>query len=254
MKPLAPTARNDLDLYERHAAHWWDPSHAAFRSLHSVNELRVSLVREWLGSELAGARVVDLGCGGGLMTAALRALGARPVGLDRSRGSLASAREHVAAPFVRADIAHTPLASGCADAVLLADVLEHVPQRSAVLAEAARLLRAGGACFVSTLNRTARARWLAVHVAEGVGLIPRGTHAPELFVTPDELRREAYDAGLALEHLQGERVCVWPTLRRRAIVLARGDDVSVAYSALLRKRAAGVRQGARPFTRVEGSA
>lgn len=254
MTSKTPVKRNDLEIYERQAAHWWDATHAAFRSLHSVNEFRRELLVEWLGRELPGARAVDLGCGGGLVSSVLRAAGARVVGLDLSRASVTSARDHVDASFVRADLRRAPLASACADVVVLADVLEHVDDRPAVLAEAARLLRSGGACFVSTLNHTWRARWLAVHVAEGIGLIPRGTHEPELFVAPETLRAEARCAGLELERIQGERVRVLPTVRRRAIVLARSSDVSIAYSALLRKRPAHDGAAQRPFHAVEGMA
>lgn len=227
--------RNDLDVYERHAASWWDREHSAFRSLHSVNDFRVALLDEWLAGELAGAHAVDLGCGGGLLCAALRERGARVLGLDLSLASLRSARAQLGGAFVRADLCRVPLREGIADIVLLADVVEHVRDPAVALAQAARLLRPGGACYVSTINRTAKARWLAVHVAEGVGLIPRGTHDAELFVSPAELEHGALAAGLTLERVQGERVRVWPTLRRRAIVLERGADLSVAYSALLRK-------------------
>lgn len=246
--------RNDLDVYERHAASWWNRGHAAFRSLHSVNEFRVALLAQWLAGELRGATVIDLGCGGGLLCAAVREMGARVLGFDLSLASLRSARAELGGTFVRADLRRVPLCAACADVVLLADVLEHVSEPAVALDEAARLLRPGGACYVSTINRTAKARWLAVHVAEGVGLIPRGTHDADLFVSPAELERDALAAGLVLERVQGERVRVWPTVRRRAIVLERSDDVSVAYSALLRKPDAQFGAGDALQRLAEGSA
>jgi len=226
---------NDLQIYERHAADWWDASSAAFRSLHAVNEHRISLLREWLGARLDGAVVVDFGCGGGLLAKPMAEAGARVVGFDLSAGSLATARANSAGGFVVGDAMHAPLGAGCADVVLLADVLEHVPSFERALAEAARLLRPGGAAFVNTLNRTWRARVLAVQLAEGVRLIPAGTHDPDLFITPAELTGAAWRAGLAIEALQGESVNLWRTLRRWAISLRRSEDVSVGYSALLRK-------------------
>ena len=226
---------NDLELYERHAADWWDPSSPAFRSLHAVNEFRVALLGDWLGTRLAGQVVVDLGCGGGLLSEPLARAGARVVGVDLSRGSLRAASDRVGPRFVQGDVLRAPLADATADVVLLADVLEHVHDVPAVLREAARLLKPGGACYVNTINRTRRATWLAVRIAEGVRLVPRGTHDPKLFVPPDELRQQAWRVGLVLDELQGESVSLWRTLRRWAVSLERSADLSVGYSALFRK-------------------
>jgi 2-polyprenyl-6-hydroxyphenyl methylase/3-demethylubiquinone-9 3-methyltransferase len=227
--------RNDLTLYERHANAWWDPRSAAFRSLHAVNEYRVDLLRDWLGTRLDGLVVVDVGCGGGLLGLPLTRAGARIVGVDLSRGSLRTAARHVAGGFACGDAQRLPLRTGAADIVLLADVIEHVPSPARALAEAARLLRPGGLCFVNTISRTRRATWLAVRIAEGLRLVPPGTHDPEMFVAPDELRRLAGAAGLVPRALQGESVDLWRTLRRRAITLRRGADLSVGYSCLFAK-------------------
>jgi 2-polyprenyl-6-hydroxyphenyl methylase/3-demethylubiquinone-9 3-methyltransferase len=229
---------NDLSIYERRAAEWWDPRSPAFRSLHAVNEFRVELLREWLGPRLERVTIVDFGCGGGLLAEPLVRAGARVIGIDLSRASLRVASEHVGARFVCADLLRAPLADSTADVVLLADVLEHVAGVGSVLREVSRLLRPGGACYVNTINRTARAKWLAVRLAEGVGLVPRGTHDPELFVDPGTLRDEAARHALALERIQGESVDLLRTARRWAISLRRSDDLSVGYSALLRKEMA----------------
>jgi 2-polyprenyl-6-hydroxyphenyl methylase / 3-demethylubiquinone-9 3-methyltransferase len=229
---------NDLTIYERHANEWWDERSPTFRSLHTVNEFRVALLEDWLGSELDRRIVVDLGCGGGLLARPLASAGARVVGIDTSPRSLRAASEKVGHRFVCADALRTPLASGSADVVLLADVIEHLADPSAALREAARLLRRGGVCFVSTINRTRRAKWLAVRLAEGIGLMPRGTHDSELFITPDELRVRARACGLELEALQGESIDLWRTVRRWAITLERSADLSVGYSALFCKASA----------------
>jgi 2-polyprenyl-6-hydroxyphenyl methylase/3-demethylubiquinone-9 3-methyltransferase len=226
---------NDLGLYERHADDWWNADSAAFRSLHGVNEHRLRVLRGWIGDELAGRIVVDLGCGGGLLSKPLADAGARVLGCDLSPASLVQAREHVPGVFVNADALRAPLATSCADIVLLADVLEHVENPAAALREAARVLRPGGVAFVNTLNRTHRSRLLAVRVAEGVRLVPRGTHAARLFVRPDELARKAWSVGLILEALQGESLNVLKTLRTWAVSLRPSSDLSVGYSALLRK-------------------
>lgn len=232
----AATAPNDLEIYERNAADWWDARSAAFRSLHGVNAHRLSVLRKWVGDDLAGRTVLDLGCGGGLLSKPLVEAGARVLGCDLSLGSLAQARKHVKGVFVNADVLRTPFASACADLVLLADVLEHLERPAEVLREAARLLRPGGLVFVNTLNRTYRSRLLAVRVAEGVRLVPRGTHDARLFVRPDELSSAAWRAGLVLEALQGESLNLFRTLRTWAVSLRPSNNVSVGYSALLRKR------------------
>ena len=226
---------NDLTLYDRHADQWWDARSKAFRSLHRVNEFRTALLTEWLGTNLEGQVAVDLGCGGGLLCAHLESCGARWIGVDLSFESLKTGQGRLGRRFARADVAHVPLKSGCADLVLAADVLEHVKDTRAVLAEAARLLKPGGALYVNTINRTRRAKLLAVDLAEGVGLVPRGTHDAALFVDPDELRAEAWHLRLSLEELQGESVDVIRTVRSWAIALRRSNDISVGYSALFRK-------------------
>jgi len=232
---VSRTTGNDLELYERYAGSWWDARSPAFRSLHAVNEHRLRVLRGWLGECFDRLVVADFGCGGGLLARPLAESGARVLGLDLSAASLVQAREHVSGSFVRADAQRAPLADASVDVVLLADVLEHVPDCTAVLREAARVLRPGGAAFVNTLNRTWRARLLAVQLAEGVRLIPPGTHAAELFIRPDELAQRAWNCGLSLEALQGESVNLLRTLRSWAISLRPSADVSVGYSALLRK-------------------
>jgi len=226
---------NDLSIYERHAAEWWNPRSSAFRSLHRVNAFRVALLEEWLPADLTGLVVVDLGCGGGLLSEPCARRGARTIGFDLGRASLRSATEHVGPRFACADLLHVPLADACADVVLLADVLEHVGDVDAAIAEAARIARPSGLVYVNTINRTRRARLLAVGVAETLGLVPRGTHDADLFVSPDTLQQASRRCGLALERLQGESVELLATVRRWAVSLRRSADVSVGYSALLRK-------------------
>lgn len=237
---------NDLQLYDRHAADWWDTESRAFRSLHSVNAFRLArlvagLAR--LGSVLQGALAVDLGCGGGIVAAHLGRAGLRVCGVDRSRASLVAARQGcrpLPALLVQGDALAAPLATGCADLVLLSDVLEHVPNPAAALEEAARLTRVGGYVYTSTLNRTWRARALAVEVAERIGLVPRGTHDFRLFVRPGELERAARAAGLELVRHSGEGVALAATLRRGRIVARPSASLAVAYQSLFRR----VRHGA----------
>ena len=229
--------RNDLDLYERHAEDWWDDRSDAFRSLHGVNRFRARLVVEWFGERLPGAQVVDLGCGGGLLARPMLEQGAQLVGVDLSHVSLraAHARLNGSSLFVQGDATSSPLRTGCADVVLLADVLEHVEDPVVPLREAARLLRPGGLLYVNTINSGLRARLLAVTVAEGLGLVPRGTHDPALFIAPAELERLAAGVGLRLLRLQGEAPALLKTIRRWTIELKPSASSAVTYSALLEK-------------------
>lgn len=234
----ATPVRNDLDLYERNGKDWWDPRSKTFRSLQSVNAFRIGLIREWIGDRLCGAVVVDLGCGGGLLAEPLLEAGARVIGVDLSQQSLRTAADRPGTQprlYVRADLARPPVADGIADVVVLADVLEHVPDVEAALAAAGRIAKEGGLVYVNTINRTRRASLLAVTLAEGLGMVPRGTHDPALFVRPDELCEKASRHGLKLLRMQGEAPALWRTLRRWTVALRASRSLAVLYSALFQR-------------------
>lgn len=237
MRARQGIVRNDLSIYEREAEGWWDPDDTTFASLRAINTHRLRWLRAALGASLATARVADLGCGGGLLSVPLAAGGARVVGVDLSRASLAAAaaRGMPSACFVRADLRACPLAAGSFDLVLLADILEHLEDWPAAIASAARLLRRGGHLYVNTINRTWRARCLAVTLAEGLGYVPRGTHDPSLFVRPDALVAEAALCGFHSARLQGEAPATLRTLRTGAIHLRPSRSLAVAYAALFVK-------------------
>ncbi|MEZ5962941.1 MAG: bifunctional 2-polyprenyl-6-hydroxyphenol methylase/3-demethylubiquinol 3-O-methyltransferase UbiG [Planctomycetota bacterium] len=233
-------ARNDLTIYDRHADGWWRSDDRTFRSLRAISEFRLAWLERHLPFSLAGAMVADIGCGGGLLALPLAARGARVVGLDHSLPSLRAAQRQApgAAHLVCADLRRCPLRDTSADLVLLADVLEHVADWPAALHEAARLLRPGGALYVNTINRTRRARLLAVHLAEGLGLVPRGTHDAALFVRPEELCRAAAHDGLRCRQLDGEAPRLLATLRTGAIHLRQSRCLALAYTALFLKEPA----------------
>lgn len=235
----APVRANDLGLYDRHAQDWWDVDSAAFRSLHSVNALRVERLVASLanhGQTLRGALVVDLGCGGGIVAARLASVGGRVVGIDRSFASLRSARSGCrAAMFVNGDVTRASIRDGAADLVLLCDVVEHLDDYALALHEAARMVKPGGFVYVGTLNRTLRSRLLAVVAAEGIGLVPKGTHDARLFVRPSELAAEATAVGLRPSQTFGEGVRLWSTLRRRRVVPRPSKSLAIAYQALFQK-------------------
>lgn len=236
--PRADTAgrmRNDLDLYDRHAAAWWDPHSAFAASLHGVNVLRLQHITAACGADLRGLAAVDLGCGGGLLAEPLARAGADVIGIDRSEASLQAARAHGAGVaglrYAVGDVRDPPLPAACADLVCCADVLEHIDGWRGVVAAAARLLRPGGRLYISTMNRTLAARLIGIHLAEGLRLIPPGTHDPERLITPPELVAAATAAGLERPQLLGERVRVWATLRAWAVRLAPGTSTAIGYAA-----------------------
>lgn len=236
---------NQDELFSRPG--WWDEGNRDYASLRAVNELRLTYLRRWT-RDWFGGRVprtaIDLGCGGGLLSVPLARTGTFVIGVDRCRTGLAeaNARGERTARFVQADLSDLPLQPGCADLVLLADVLEHVAEPSALIARAASLLRPGGALFVNTINRTLRARVLAVWLGEGLGLIPRGTHDPRRFVRPDEVAAFAAANGLRPTHLGGERPHLLASLRRRVAVVGEGRSTAVGYCMGFQKMAAGQKE------------
>lgn len=216
---------------------WWDPHCRAFASLRSVSAFRLGLLRRWLGTQWQGRTVVDLGCGGGLLAVPLAAAGALVVGVDLARRALQEVlRRDVPAllPLV-ADLVSVPLAPDCADVVLLADVLEHVADPAAAVAEAARLLRPGGSLFVNTIHRTLRSRLFAIVLGEGLGFIPRGTHVWRRFVRPDELEAMAAAGGLVCRQRTGEAPRLWRSVASGAVVLRESRSLAVGYAALYGK-------------------
>src|SRR5262245_27711381 len=186
--------RNDLRQYEQLSEQWWRPG-GPFEMLRWIAKARAELIPP---ATRPGAVLVDLGCGGGLLAPYVKALGYAHIGVDMVTVSLELARDHGVRP-VRADVNAVPLADGCADVVSAGELLEHVADPSTVVTEACRLLRPGGMLVLDTVNATARARFIAVTVAERVpGLAPRGIHDPALFVPPDVLVEACAKAGVAL--------------------------------------------------------
>ncbi|MFD0741495.1 methyltransferase domain-containing protein [Phytohabitans flavus] len=185
--------RNDPRQYDDLAGEWWRPD-GAFAMLHWLAAARARLVPP---ASRPGAILVDLGCGGGLLTPHLLGKGYRHIGVDLTRSALEQAAAHGLTP-VQADAGAGPLADGCADVVAAGEILEHVPDMPRVVAEACRVLRPGGLLVLDTINSTALARLVAVTLAERVHGVPRGLHDPALFVDPRVLQRECARHGVAL--------------------------------------------------------
>jgi 2-polyprenyl-6-hydroxyphenyl methylase/3-demethylubiquinone-9 3-methyltransferase len=205
--PTSDADRAEVDKFDALAPHFWDP-HGEFRPLHLLNPVRARFVAE--RATLAGARVLDVGCGGGLLCETLAREGARVSGIDLAPGMLEVARLHAAAENLAIDYRLqdaqelAKLTPAAFDIVTCMEMLEHVPHPAATLAALARLVRPGGAVFVSTINRNLKSFLLAIVAAEYVlKLIPRGTHEYARLIRPAELARWARAAGLQVSEIAG---------------------------------------------------
>jgi 2-polyprenyl-6-hydroxyphenyl methylase / 3-demethylubiquinone-9 3-methyltransferase len=206
---LAATNADPAELakFEALAARFWDRQ-GEFRPLHLLNPVRAAYIAERI--PLAGRRVLDVGCGGGLLAESLARAGARVTAIDLAPAMIEVARLHAAEAALEIDYrvagAEELAASEGAgfEAVTCMEMLEHVPDPARMTASLAALLRPGGACFVSTLNRNLRSFLLAIVGAEYLlGLIPRGTHEYERLIRPAELAGWARAARLTLQDLSG---------------------------------------------------
>ncbi|MFI6758491.1 methyltransferase domain-containing protein [Micromonospora sp. NPDC050417] len=203
--PVRP--RNDPRQYDDLADEWWRPD-GVFAMLHWLAAARAGLVP---AATRPGAVLVDVGCGAGLLAPHVANRGYRHVGVDLTRSALAQAAGHGVAA-VNGDAAALPLVDRCADVVAAGELLEHVPDWRAAVAEACRVLKPGGTLVLDTLNDTVLSRLVAVRLAERVRGVPRGIHDPRLFVDARALVAECARHGVALR-VRGIRPAVPGLLR-----------------------------------------
>lgn len=225
----ANASQAELDKFGALARRWWDPQ-GPQRPLHELNPARLGFVRERV--RLDGARVLDVGCGGGLLSEAMAAEGARVTALDLSPDLIDVAKLHLLESGLSVDYRLQSVEAladelpGQFDAITCMEMLEHVPDPAAVLAACARLLKPGGQLFLSTLNRTPAAFAVAIVGAEYLArLLPRGTHDYKQFIRPSELGAWLRGAGLQLQDVSG---LAYDPLRRKAWV---GGPTAVNYLA-----------------------
>lgn len=214
----------ELDKFNALANRWWDPE-GPQKPLHVLNPARLGYVRERVA--LRGARVLDVGCGAGLLSEALAREGADVTAIDLAPDLIKVAKLHRLESGVQVDYrlaAVETLAAespGTFDAIACMEMLEHVPDPAAIVAACATLLKPGGRLFLSTLNRTPAAFALAIVGAEYIArLLPKGTHHYRDFIRPSELAAWLRAAGLAPEDVSG---LIYDPLRQRAHVGGRTD-------------------------------
>lgn len=197
----------EIDKFNALAQRWWDEN-GPQKALHALNAPRLQYVADRIA--LHGARVLDVGCGGGLLSEAMARAGAEVTGIDLAPELLKVARLHGLESGVKVDYRQQSVedlaqqAPATFDAITCMEMLEHVPDPAAILTACAALLKPGGKLFVSTLNRTPAAFALAIVGAEYVArLLPKGTHHYRDFIKPSELAAWLRAAGLQLQDVSG---------------------------------------------------
>jgi 2-polyprenyl-6-hydroxyphenyl methylase/3-demethylubiquinone-9 3-methyltransferase len=224
----------ELEKFSELAHRWWDPA-GEFRPLHEINPLRLA----WIDAQarLPGKRVLDVGCGGGVLAEAMARAGARVTGIDLAEKPLRVAQLHRLESGLAVDyelVSPEQLAErepGRYDVVTCMEVLEHVPDPASTVRACARLARAGGDVFFATINRNPKSYLFAVIGAEYVlRLLPKGTHDYAKFIKPSELARWARAAGLEVARLAG---MTYNPLTR---IYALGRDTDVNYLVHARRR------------------
>lgn len=217
----------ELEKFGELAHRWWD-ANSEFKPLHDINPLRLGWIDRC--THLRGKQVLDVGCGGGLLSEGMARLGASVTGIDLSEKPLGVARLHLLESGVQVDyrkIAVEALAEempGHFDVVTCLEMLEHVPNPSSVITACAKLVKPGGQVFFSTLNRNPKAYLFAVIGAEYVlNMLPKGTHDFAKFIKPSELARWAKMGHLEPEELIG--MSYNPISKEYAL----GRDTSVNY-------------------------
>ncbi|MBF2760047.1 MAG: bifunctional 2-polyprenyl-6-hydroxyphenol methylase/3-demethylubiquinol 3-O-methyltransferase UbiG [Ectothiorhodospiraceae bacterium AqS1] len=211
--PASNTDEADVARFSKAAFEWWDPQ-GSFRLLHRLNPIRCAFVAERI--ELEGARVADIGCGGGLLSEALALRGARVLGIDASPETIAVARDHLEGISATATAPlHLEYRTGTAeeiacerpgdfDLVTCMELIEHVPDPGSLVRACAGLVRPGGRVIFSTINRNPKSWFLAVLMAEYVlRMLPKGTHDYARFVRPSELARWGRGCGLMVDEIGG---------------------------------------------------
>jgi 2-polyprenyl-6-hydroxyphenyl methylase/3-demethylubiquinone-9 3-methyltransferase len=219
---------DEIAKFEALAANWWDRE-SDFKPLHEINPLRANYIDEH--SPVSGLKLVDVGCGGGILAESMAQRGATVTGIDMGEAPLAVAKLHSEESGVEVDYQQSTAEQlaeaqpGEFDIVCCLEMLEHVPDPSAVIAACADLAKPGGSLYFSTINRNPKAYLFAIVGAEHIlQLLPAGTHEYEKFIKPSELAGWIREAGLQLQGMTG---LLYNPLTRRYWLEEK--DVSVNY-------------------------
>lgn len=223
----------DIDSFNQHGNAFWDKN-GPYRTLHHINPARVAFIERYIS--VFGQHILDIGCGGGILSEALADKGAKVTGIDLSESVLQAAKAHCGNKNInyRLISSYQCAANGEQyDHITCMEMLEHVADPGAILRDIYSLLKPGGYAFFSTVNRTLKARIGVIAVAEYLGkMIPRGTHQYDFFIRPAELVRTATCAGLSPVALCGmdyQPIC-------KKARLSRNTDINYLFVARKEKR------------------
>lgn len=227
MKSFENTDHKEIEKFDRVSQIWWDPK-GEMGTLHTINPLRTNFIMERLTERIP--RILDVGCGGGILAEALAKAGVQVTGLDLSEASLEVARQHARLQGLEIEYRYESVQdvarqqAGTFDAVTCMEMLEHVPEPGKVVAACSQALKPGGHAFFSTINRTPKAFLFAIIGGEYIlRLLPRGTHTYSKLIRPHELKHWAQGAGLEFVRLAS---LMYNPFTRRFKVAAGKEDVN----------------------------
>lgn len=196
--------QNELNKFKNLASSWWDPE-GKLKSLHDINPIRLNFIKNH--SELDGTHLLDVGCGGGILTEACAKQGAKCTGIDANKSLIDVAKLHALESELEIDYQCSTIENYQQqkfNTIVCMELLEHVPRPVELIEHLANLLVPGGKLFLSTINRSPIAYMKAIVAAEHIlKLLPKGTHEYEKFIKPSELRSWCEQAGLELKSMQG---------------------------------------------------
>lgn len=222
----------EIARFAQHAEQWWQPD-GAFKTLHDINPARLDWISQYITPK--NLQMLDIGCGGGILSEGLARRGAHVTGLDVEEHALKAARAHAEASNVSVKYVCEPVETfdgGPFDAITCLEMLEHVEDPQVVINSAVALLKPGGFLFLSTVNRTAKAYATVILAAEYVlSLLPRQTHSFERFIKPSELASGVRQAGLEVIAVTG---LDYHPFSRKAVL--QDDGVDVNYLLVAQKR------------------
>ncbi len=225
---------SEVNKFESLAARWWDPN-SEFRPLHEINPLRLEYIDSIAG--LSGKKVLDVGCGGGILAESMAAKGADVTGIDMGETNLKVAKLHLLESGEKVNYRHIPVEqlaaeeAGQYDVVTCMEMLEHVPDPASIINACSQLVKPDGHVFFSTLNRNPKSYLFAIIGAEYIlKMLPKGTHDFEKFIKPSELDRWIREAGLSSRDITG---LVYNPLT--GVYRLNPNDVAVNYMVHTRK-------------------